>query len=145
MKKQWCMLAKRSVELRGGREFMVEEVGVKFSSKDAQQSKEGMKVKAWKLWARRHLRGALSVWHPGGSLRGLLLRHPSWSRPAPQVPPGVPGRKRRALSAGHNPGLTVLFLLIPWDRLHPLANLNILFKHGSFLYRLEWNILLNGK
>ena len=46
MKKQWCMLAKRSVELRGGREFMVEEVGVKFSSKDAQQSKEGMKVKA---------------------------------------------------------------------------------------------------
>lgn len=40
------MLARRSVELRGGREFMVEEVGVKFSSKDAQQSKEGMKVKA---------------------------------------------------------------------------------------------------
>lgn len=40
------MLAKRSVELRGGREFMVEEIGVKFSSKDAQQSKEGMKAKA---------------------------------------------------------------------------------------------------
>lgn len=40
------MLAKRSVELRGGREFMVEEIGVQFSSKDAQQSKEGMKAKA---------------------------------------------------------------------------------------------------
>lgn len=40
------MLAKRSVELRGGREFIVEEVGVKFSSKDAQQSKEGMQKKA---------------------------------------------------------------------------------------------------
>lgn len=40
------MLAKRSAELREGREFTVEEVGVKFSSKDAQQSKEGMKAKA---------------------------------------------------------------------------------------------------
>lgn len=40
------MLAKWSVELRGGREFIVEEVGVKFSSKDAQLSKEGMKAKA---------------------------------------------------------------------------------------------------
>lgn len=39
------MLAKRSVKLREGREFMVEEVGVKFSSKDAQQSKERMKAK----------------------------------------------------------------------------------------------------
>lgn len=28
MKKQWCMLAKRPAELRGGREFIVEEVGV---------------------------------------------------------------------------------------------------------------------
>lgn len=40
------MLAKRSVELREGIEFMVGEVGVKFSSKDTQQSKEGMKAKA---------------------------------------------------------------------------------------------------
>lgn len=40
------MLAKRSVELREGREFIVEEVSVKFSSQDAQQSKEGMKAKA---------------------------------------------------------------------------------------------------
>lgn len=38
------MLANRSVEWRGGTEFIVEEVGVKFSSKDAQQCKEGMKA-----------------------------------------------------------------------------------------------------
>lgn len=41
------MLAKRSVELRGGREFIGEEIGVKFPSKDAQQSKERMKAIRW--------------------------------------------------------------------------------------------------
>jgi hypothetical protein len=40
------MLAERSIEMRGRREFIAEEVSVKFSSKDAQQSKDGMKGKA---------------------------------------------------------------------------------------------------
>lgn len=35
------MLAERSVEMRGGREFIVGEVSVKFSSEDAQQSRAG--------------------------------------------------------------------------------------------------------
>lgn len=40
-------MAKRRVETRGGREFIVQEVGVKLFSKDAQQRRKEGRQRPW--------------------------------------------------------------------------------------------------